>query len=186
MNYYKLSSFNSSEDKVRPNPYNVPGCTKLNKMKGVEASRFRLKDGIISPSILSPWLIRYSGRHGHRQEGTGLPGIYPTGIFYLKAQIQICFGRIGSLQPKSEEDGTWPPSPYPSLNPWANVPDSRCCDVGARNPLGRIYQEICPECPRNSKSQLHGHFCEVCPAGMDTPKSLGLGCRRPEKKIVNQ
>ena len=167
MNYYKLSVFNTSEDKFRPNPYNVPGCTKLNETKGVEASRIRLEDGIISPSIFSPWLIKYNKTQATK--------IYPTGIFYLKAQIQICFGSVGALQPKSKEDGKWPPSAYPSINVWANVSDPRC--DGARNPIARNYQELYHECPANSKSQLHGHFCEVCPAGMDTPNHAALRCR---------
>ena len=155
--------------------YNVPKCEKQDKMNQRRRSRI---GGEIIPSIFSTWTISQSL---YRYKDSLAAAPFPDGIFYLQAQIQVCFGPVGSLKTKPKMLDRRIPVYYPSLTtPTCPSPCASPCENVTNayfDQLGKGYCEdqLCPQCPSGSVPRLNGYYCEKCPPGTELSET-SMGC----------
>ena len=99
---------------------------------------------------------------------------YPAGLFYLKANIVICFGPVQRNLTNMENDMGPRWGMYDRLN--SNF--RKCCNNKNNAYFDNLagpaeYSiksnpdefELCPTCPAGSVARLHAYYCEKCPSG---------------------
>ena len=122
-------------------------------------------------------------RNGPRR-GMDLPIPFPAvgTPFYVKARVQLCFGKPRSLfaNPTMKRKDPLKFEQYENLSEYPRI----CCNDGDAeeiepnlyfDPLENDNRMMCKACPAGSVPRLYGYYCESCPPGTE-PADDVMGC----------